>query len=634
MGGRVLPFPARPAPAAGPGLQPRRFEPSPLRRDREAHPELTRRLDQGLSQKATLLVAPCGWGKSTALAEWRAQTSWPTGWLSVEAEGEYGVRFVVHLCAALYRARPELARPLEGLLWLPPTADLTAILAEYLVAPLAKSGARAALIIDDYDRVAEIEPIKEAMNWLLDHMPSGLHLVVSSGVPAVFDVRGRPPRRDILSLRLAQDADEALQADLHLSKLRSGALDALAPLAIVNRVCDALAEHLLQGGTAPESLEAWADRSPLINREGPHSAWYVLHPTLRAHLRSRLDPEQVAPLHARAAQWLAEREDVGEAVRHLRAAGQGAFDGVDVVALAESCLRRGDQFTLKSLLQSWQPADHDAERWALIEGRRLLASQAPMRAQALLRTIEASVDGEVAAERALAALACGPCEVADHEAERAMQEAPAGTRAWATARLVRGVRCVDRAEARMGRRLLRDAFRVADGAGYGVLALTALAVEVDLLRAQGDLVGARATLEEGEAVLDRCGLRGAPVEATLGLRWALLHLADGEWLSALRVAERSLDLLDPLIIAPERPPLRRVIVTACLHLPRAPRASLEGLPRRAAGALQALSVGGASRDVARRLGIAVGSAILYLNEALDQLNAGGRTEALLALQAQ
>lgn len=103
----MLPFPAVRHHRAPPGLQPHKFEPPPLRRERSVRPGAQAAIDEGLSEAVTLPVAPVGWGKTTFLAGWRAQTTWPSAWLSVHEEDCGPLRFVTHLCAAAQAVIPQ-----------------------------------------------------------------------------------------------------------------------------------------------------------------------------------------------------------------------------------------------------------------------------------------------------------------------------------------------------------------------------------------------------------------------------------------------------------------------------------------------------------------------------------------------
>ncbi len=589
-------------------------------------------IDEGLSEAVTLLVAPCGWGKTTFLADWRAQTTWPNAWLSVHEEDCSPLRFVAHLCAAAQAVIQQPTEALQGLLALPHSSDLTAILAEHLVIPLSKSGAQAAIIIDDYDLVAGVPEVAEAMDWLISHMPSGLHLLCASKRAGVFAGAQGALRAGVRTLHLARRIGVEAQAELHLSRLHAQDLKHWAPLAVVQRACDGLFQHLVGAGGPAAPLQEFADLTPLAGRVAQHSTWYGLHPILGAALKEHLTVEQITQLHRRAAAWFFEQDYLHEAVRHLRLGG--VEPELDLYTLGERCLQSGRLDVLREVLGLWPESKQDDPQYALLEAWRLASCDAPMRAQAMLRDVQQELDGEIAAARAYIALSAGTSAAVDAHAAQAMSQAPVASRAWAVARLAQGIRSVDRSEGAKAERLLQDAQRGALRAGYPRLALQALCSEMDLHLAQGALDLAERCGDSAEALLQEWGLSGTPLEATLGLKWLGIARARGEWSRVLQRAERTLDLLDPVLIAHQRPALRVAVLEACAQLPAPPKIDLSGLTGRGRSALLALRLGGAARDAARRLGVPVGSAKLYIAEALQALQASRTSQVLRALQAQ
>lgn len=77
-----------------------------------ARPRLIERLAASVRGPLSLLVAPAGWGKTTALSEWRASpsgTAWPAGWVSLAASDNDPVRFWTYVLSALNDAAPCVA---------------------------------------------------------------------------------------------------------------------------------------------------------------------------------------------------------------------------------------------------------------------------------------------------------------------------------------------------------------------------------------------------------------------------------------------------------------------------------------------------------------------------------------------
>src|SRR5262249_16058550 len=62
---------------------------------------LVARLQQRMASKLTLVSAPAGFGKTTLLAQWLAESEIPVAWLSLDLEDNDPTRFLSYLIAAL-----------------------------------------------------------------------------------------------------------------------------------------------------------------------------------------------------------------------------------------------------------------------------------------------------------------------------------------------------------------------------------------------------------------------------------------------------------------------------------------------------------------------------------------------------
>jgi LuxR family maltose regulon positive regulatory protein len=140
---------------------------------------LVERLQQGLARPLTLVSAPAGFGKTTVLAQWGAQSGVPVAWLSLEAEDNDPTRFLSYLVAALQTLDAQLGTTTLALLRTPRPPAPEAVLA-VLISEVTGRGAREfALVLDDYHLITA-ESIQRGMTFLLEHLPSQLHLILAS----------------------------------------------------------------------------------------------------------------------------------------------------------------------------------------------------------------------------------------------------------------------------------------------------------------------------------------------------------------------------------------------------------------------------------------------------------------------
>jgi LuxR family maltose regulon positive regulatory protein len=165
------------------------FAPPPSSRTVE-RPRLTQRLDAGLQGKLSLVCAPAGFGKSTLLGAWVEACEHPSAWLSLD-EGERDAdQFVACLTASLRSVSDDLGDGALALAQARPRPSPQAVLA-HLINRLALRRGRLVLVLDDY-HLASSPDVDAALAFLLDNLPSTLHLVVASRqIPAIALARLR-----------------------------------------------------------------------------------------------------------------------------------------------------------------------------------------------------------------------------------------------------------------------------------------------------------------------------------------------------------------------------------------------------------------------------------------------------------
>lgn len=153
------------------------FIPSP-RPDLVYRSRLIKRLDQGLQPgcKLNLLSAPAGYGKTTLVSNWLSTLNYPIAWLSLDAEDNDLRRFWTYVIAALQSIQPELGQTELTLLQTTQLAPIENLLTN-LINQITELPDRFILVLDDYHLIDNTE-LHHSLNFLLDHFPSELHLVI------------------------------------------------------------------------------------------------------------------------------------------------------------------------------------------------------------------------------------------------------------------------------------------------------------------------------------------------------------------------------------------------------------------------------------------------------------------------
>lgn len=316
-----------------PGSQPvgrdvpeRHFFRPPLPAGHVPRPELCERLSRGLEGRLLLISAPAGFGKSSLASEFCEQlpSGWRTLWLGLGArDGDPG-HFFERLLDGLRRHFPGLHE--EGLALLRMRQPHQPFAFESWLNDLLDelqrrlAGEDLLLVLDDY-HLAQGAVLDSSLQFLLNHLPPGLRLLVTS--------RQRPAWH-LARLRLHRQVLELQVQDLRLSAEQAAALVAGQGGRLDDEERDLLLRRC-EGWVA--GLRLWllayqdtprADASP----PGPASADGLIHDYLLEEVIER-QPERVQAflyqtacldrLCAELCDALREEHDSAAILEHLQA---------------------------------------------------------------------------------------------------------------------------------------------------------------------------------------------------------------------------------------------------------------------------------------------------------------------------
>ncbi len=172
---------------------------------------LISRLQQGMEGALTLVSAPVGFGKTTLLAQWLAESGMPVAWLSLESDDNEPIRFFSYVLASLQTLYPHLGTTARVLLETSPGVALERVLALLINDILERVTDPFALVLDDY-HVIETETIHGGVAFLLEHLPPQMHLVMATRADPPLPLMRLRARGQLTELRAADlrfDLDEA-----------------------------------------------------------------------------------------------------------------------------------------------------------------------------------------------------------------------------------------------------------------------------------------------------------------------------------------------------------------------------------------------------------------------------------------
>jgi LuxR family maltose regulon positive regulatory protein len=236
-----------------------KFYAPPARPNLVARRRLTLRLDDLLcpGRKLALLCAPAGFGKTTLLADWLTtmrreirdvclEASVPAGdpkpvapglaWLSLDTADNDPTRFWSYLIAALDAVQPGVGAQMSAALAAPQAPPIEAVLTA-LINTLAATSASAPilLVLDDYHCI-DSQAIHAGLTFLLDRLPTQLHLVLMSRVDPPLPLARWRARGELVELRAADLRFTADETTRFLSETMDLALPREAITALDRRI--------------------------------------------------------------------------------------------------------------------------------------------------------------------------------------------------------------------------------------------------------------------------------------------------------------------------------------------------------------------------------------------------------------
>ena len=145
---------------------------------------ITELLNEGLKSKLTVVTAPGGYGKTTALSQWLQQTAIPAVWISLGPQDNDLIEFWSYIIAAVNSKNPNFAEAVTP--YLPSLKSgafepfITAMIHE-----LDRYSDELVIIWDDYHAI-DLAPIHASVAYFLAYLPAHIHLYVTSRAEMPF----------------------------------------------------------------------------------------------------------------------------------------------------------------------------------------------------------------------------------------------------------------------------------------------------------------------------------------------------------------------------------------------------------------------------------------------------------------
>ena len=327
------------------------------------------------------IVAPAGYGKTTLLAQWAESRQPRVAWVSADHRDNDPAVLLTYLATALNRVEPIAPAVLRTLAFSGAGITVVPLLASAIMAMRRP----VALVLDEAEAITNRECIDAITELALSFPAGSRFAVASRDIGLLPVPRLRPQggvieigaddlamsdREAVALIRGAgidadpRDVDALVQhtegwpAGLYLAALamraggprpgagvsvtgddrfvgdylRSELLDRVSPAevdfltrtSILDRMCGDLCDAVLGRTRSSRELEHLESRNLLVVPLDRRREWYRYHNLFRELLHTELrrrEPELVAALHSRAAQWYEANALPEAAIDHAKAAG-------------------------------------------------------------------------------------------------------------------------------------------------------------------------------------------------------------------------------------------------------------------------------------------------------------------------
>ena len=361
-------------------LAPPRLHPARIGRAR-----IHERLDAGSAVPLTLVAAPAGYGKTSAVCEWAARSAGPVAWVTLDVGDNDPARLWRYVANALNRIRDGIGRTAIQRLTITGMPVEAAL--DEIIAGLGAFEREIALVLDDFHVVTDSRSLA-SVDYLLARLPANARVVMVTrsdpaleivvrrrAYSAVAELRAdelaftrgevqeflvsrglqalEPPDGDVLydrtegwpaalvlaALWLAGVADvpravrdfgasQQFVADFLsnevLTSMDDDARSLLFHASVLGRFTPRLCDAVLGRGDSAARLTALAHNNLLLTRLDGRD-WFRLHPLFAEFATLRLrDQHRGAPeaIHRQAAEWLWSEGLPVEAIEHAAAAGE------------------------------------------------------------------------------------------------------------------------------------------------------------------------------------------------------------------------------------------------------------------------------------------------------------------------
>lgn len=169
-----------------------------------SRPRLTDQLSLQPNGYLTLLCAPAGFGKTTLVIDWLRQQKFPAAWLTLNEQDNDPILFWRYLVTAVQQVDTRLGMRAQAALAAPARVSIDTAVTLLIndITTYIPPDAMLILVVDDFHWIHNAA-IHQSLNYLLQHQPLQLHLVLLTRADPVLSLARLRVEGRLLELRAA-----------------------------------------------------------------------------------------------------------------------------------------------------------------------------------------------------------------------------------------------------------------------------------------------------------------------------------------------------------------------------------------------------------------------------------------------
>jgi LuxR family maltose regulon positive regulatory protein len=150
-------------------------------------------------KRLTLVSAPAGYGKTTAVISWLGQDEIPYTWLSLDADDDDPIRFLTYMVYALRKLVPDFGAQILSALNAPQRPNYQNLVT-VMINEIAAWPENRCLVLDDLHMIEDPQ-IYQMLSAMMDYMPPVLHLVITTRQDPPLQLSRLRARRQVAEIR-------------------------------------------------------------------------------------------------------------------------------------------------------------------------------------------------------------------------------------------------------------------------------------------------------------------------------------------------------------------------------------------------------------------------------------------------